>query len=219
MTEPGSAFHARTLRAIGQDLADLLPENLAIEPSGEDFIAHGMCSRARLKSAESDQGLTGLRKFSAKLRAGIIKQSSREPDLDLAPFSRTYHPVDIDSLDEAGKQRRIGSTVSRNDYAPSVSLSTAKTAASSESSKIYTTSSWSTETAPATREKSNWTTLNSIACNDPTPANVVMVLASKLAMRVTFFINRNDRSKQLNGTAQETEFNQSSRFGGNRAAV
>ena len=108
MTEPGSAFHARTLRAIGQDLADLLPENLAIEPSGEDFIAHGMCSRARLKSAESDQGLTGLRKFSAKLRAGIIKQSAREPDLDLAPFSRTYHPVDIDRLDEVGKQRRIG---------------------------------------------------------------------------------------------------------------
>lgn len=108
MTEPGTGFHARALRAIGQDLSDLLPESLAIEPSGEDFIAHGMCSRARLETFDSDHGMTGLRKLGAKLRAGVLKPSTREPDLDLAPFNRTYHPVDIDRLDEKGNQRRIG---------------------------------------------------------------------------------------------------------------
>lgn len=108
MTESGTGFHARALRAIGQDLSDLLPENLAIEPSGEDFIAHGMCSRARLESLDSDQTISGLRKFSAKLRAGILKPSTRKPDLDLAPFNRTYHPVDIERLDHKGNHQRIG---------------------------------------------------------------------------------------------------------------
>lgn len=108
MTEPGTGFHARALRAIGQDLADLLPENLAIEPSGEAFIAHGMCSRARLETIDSDHGMTGLRKLGAKLRAGVLKPSTRTPDLDLAPFDRTYCPVDIDRLDEKGTQRRFG---------------------------------------------------------------------------------------------------------------
>lgn len=108
MTEPGNGFHARALRAIGQDLSDLLPESLAIEPSGEDFIAVGMCSRARLESLDSGQAMTGLRKFSAKLRAGVLKPSPREPDLDLAPFKRTYRHVDIDRLDDLGNQRRIG---------------------------------------------------------------------------------------------------------------
>lgn len=108
MTEPGTGFHARALRAIGQDLSDLLPESLAIEPNGEDFIAHGMCSRARLEAFDSDHGMNGLRKLGAKLRAGILKPLTREPDLDLAPFHRTYHPADIDRLDEKGNQRRIG---------------------------------------------------------------------------------------------------------------
>lgn len=108
MTEPGTGFHARALRAIGQDLSDLLPESLAIEPSGEDFIAHGMCSRARLETFDSDHGMTGLRKLGAKLRAGILKLSTREPDLDLAPFTRSYDARAIDQLDEQGNRRRLG---------------------------------------------------------------------------------------------------------------
>ena len=107
MTETFRGFHARALRAIGQDLADLLPDSLAIEPSGEDFIAHGMCNRARLESWDADQSKSGLRKLSAKLRAGILKPSIREADLDLAPFNRTYHSVDIDRLDQRGNQQRV----------------------------------------------------------------------------------------------------------------
>jgi hypothetical protein len=106
MTEPGTGFHARALRAIGQDLADLLPENFAIEPSGEDFIAHGMCSRARLETTDSVQCMTGLRKLGAKLRAGVLKPSTRQPDLDLAAFTRRYNARAIEQLDEQGNQRR-----------------------------------------------------------------------------------------------------------------
>ena len=108
MTEPFRGFHARALRAIGQDLADLLPDSLAIEPSGDDFIAHGMCNRMRLESWEANHTLSGLRKLGAKLRAGILKPSTREPDLDLAPFNHTYHPDDIDRLDQRGNQQRTG---------------------------------------------------------------------------------------------------------------
>ena len=108
MTETLRGFHARALRAIGQDLADLLPDSLAIELTGEDFIAQGMCNRTRLESWDADQTLSGLRKLSAKLRAGILKPSTREPDLDLAPFSRTYRPADIDRLDQRGNQQRAG---------------------------------------------------------------------------------------------------------------
>ena len=106
MTETFRGFHARALRAIGQDLADLLPDSLVIEPSGEDFIAHGMCNRARLEIWDADQTLSGLRKLSVKLRSGFLKPSTREPDLDLAPFNRTYHPVDIDRLDQQGNEQR-----------------------------------------------------------------------------------------------------------------
>jgi hypothetical protein len=102
--EQFTGYHARALRAIGQDLADLLPENVTIEPAGDTFSAHGMCSRRRLESAEA----TGLKKIGAKLRDGILKHPAGEPDLDLAPFSRNYDAHTIDELDEQGNRRRIG---------------------------------------------------------------------------------------------------------------
>jgi len=108
MTEQISGYHARALRAIGQDLADLLPEHLTIEPNGDDFTAHGMCSRARLMSQESHGAWAGLRNIGAKLRAGILRPQLGEPDLDLAPFTRRYNAADIDRLDERGNRRRAG---------------------------------------------------------------------------------------------------------------
>jgi hypothetical protein len=104
MMEQFAGYHARALRAIGQDLADLLPENVTIEPAGDSFNAHGMCSRRRLENSES----TGLRKIGIKLRAGIFKHPPGEPDLDLAPFVRNYDADVIDQLDEQGNRRRIG---------------------------------------------------------------------------------------------------------------
>ena len=104
--EQFTGYHARALRAIGQDLADLLPENVTIEPAGDNFSAHGMCSRRRLESAEA----TGFKKIGVKLRAGILKPAAGEPDLDLAPFVRNYDAGAIDRLDEQGNRRRIGAS-------------------------------------------------------------------------------------------------------------
>ena len=36
---------------MGQDLADLIPENVAIELQGSDFAVHGLCTAAK-RSAE-----------------------------------------------------------------------------------------------------------------------------------------------------------------------
>lgn len=99
--------YARALRAIGQDLADLLPDSMTIEPDGDDFIVHGMCNRSRLESREMEGGWSGLRKMGAKLRAGIFKPPRGEPDLDLAPFTRSYNAADVDRLDHEGNRRRF----------------------------------------------------------------------------------------------------------------
>ncbi len=101
-------YHARALRAIGQDLADLLPDSMTIEPDGDSFIVHGICNRARLESQRSNGGWKRLRKIGAKLRAGIMRPPIGEPDLDLAPFTRSYESTDIERLDTRGNQRRYG---------------------------------------------------------------------------------------------------------------
>lgn len=101
-------YHARALRAIGQDLADLLPDSMTIEPDGDSFIVHGICNRARLENQQSNGGWNGLRKISAKLRAGIMRPPMGEPDLDLTPFTRSYQAADIERLDAHGNQRRYG---------------------------------------------------------------------------------------------------------------
>src|SRR5215510_16044086 len=95
-------YHARALRAIGQDLADLLPDSLTIEPNGDSFLVHGMCNRARLESQQASGTWDNLRKMSAKLRAGMIRPPIGEPDLDLTPFTRSYNAADIDRLDARG---------------------------------------------------------------------------------------------------------------------
>ena len=99
-------YHARALRAIGQDLSDLLPDSMTIEPDGDSFLVHGMCNRARLESQQANGGWSSLRKMGAMLRAGIIRPPMGEPDLDLTPFTRSYNAADIDRLDARGNQRR-----------------------------------------------------------------------------------------------------------------
>jgi len=106
--EDSFGYHARALRAIGQDLADLLPDSLTIETSGENFIVHGMCNRARLESQQASGSWNQLRRMGAKLRAGMIRAPIGEPDLDLTAFTRSYNAAAIDRLDARGNQRRYG---------------------------------------------------------------------------------------------------------------
>jgi hypothetical protein len=62
MIEQTSGFHARALRVIGQDLADLMPENLAIELHGNEFVANGLCTKSRIKDQSSTTPWGSLKK-------------------------------------------------------------------------------------------------------------------------------------------------------------
>jgi len=102
-----SGFYARALRVIGQDLAALVPENLAIEVQGNDFIANGLCSKTRMEQLNSTSAWTGVKKFVDKV-TGIIRVSNHEPTLEFVPFNRTYNRSDIDRLDSQETNRRGG---------------------------------------------------------------------------------------------------------------
>ena len=105
MIEQTSGFHARALRVIGQDLADLMPENLAIELHGNEFVANGLCTKSRIEDTSSTTLWGNLKKLFDRV-AGIIRAPVREPDLEFVPFSRTYNANDIDRLDRLGTNRR-----------------------------------------------------------------------------------------------------------------
>jgi hypothetical protein len=99
MQEQTSGLYARALRVIGQDLADLLPENLAIEMRGEEFVANGFCTKSRMKEVESAASRAGLKKFIDKVADALIRPQNHEPDLEFVPFNRTYSADDIERLD------------------------------------------------------------------------------------------------------------------------
>jgi len=99
-----TGFHARALRAIGQDLADLFPEKLDIERRGEDFVVQGQCARSRLEAKAPKPGWTSLKEF---LTRDVIALTT-ETKTQSVPFDRTYNPDDIFRLDEAGIRHRTG---------------------------------------------------------------------------------------------------------------
>ncbi|HEX2933661.1 MAG TPA: hypothetical protein VHV54_28300 [Candidatus Binatia bacterium] len=109
MIEQAPGYYARALRVIGQDLADLFPENLAIELQGDKFVANGMCSKNRVEDPSVATPWTGLKRIGEKLVTRILKTRSGEPDLEFVQFSRTYNAQDIDRLDIQGTKNRNSS--------------------------------------------------------------------------------------------------------------
>lgn len=105
-----SNYYARALRAIGQDLADLFPHLLEIEQRERAFFVQLRCDRKRSESkappapAETPQS-GGLRGILHKLHTIRLDKPPDKPDL--VDVNRTYHPIDISRIDEAGLQRRI----------------------------------------------------------------------------------------------------------------
>ncbi len=97
-------FHARALRAIGQDLADLFPEKLDIERRGEDFVVQGQCTRSRLEARSPRPGWTSLKEFLTR----DVTELTTETKTQSVSFNRTYNPDDIFRLDEAGIRHRTG---------------------------------------------------------------------------------------------------------------
>lgn len=104
MMEQTSGFYARALRVIGQDLAGLVPENLAIELNGDEFVANGLCSKSRMEEQNSTHW-TGVKKLFGRV-SEIVRVPNHEPDLEFVPFSRVYKVDDIERLDQDGTHQR-----------------------------------------------------------------------------------------------------------------
>ena len=104
-----SNYYARVLRAIGQDLADLFPHQLEIELHDRTFVVHVRCDRKRSESkappVPAEAAPSGLRSIFHKLNTIRLDKSPDKPDL--VTVDRTYNPIDISRLDEAGLHRRI----------------------------------------------------------------------------------------------------------------
>lgn len=105
-----SNYYARVLRAIGQDLASLIPHQLEIEQKERTFVVQVRCDRKRSESKATAQPVEapkarGLRGFVQKLNTiRLDKQSDKS---EIITINRSYNPIDISNIDEAGLHRRI----------------------------------------------------------------------------------------------------------------
>ena len=105
MVEQTSGFYARALRVIGQDLAGLVPENIAIELQGDTFVARGLCAKNRMDGIACSSSTRALKQVLARI-AAIVRPRPREPNLEFVPFTRTYQFADLERLDESAAVRR-----------------------------------------------------------------------------------------------------------------
>jgi hypothetical protein len=100
-------FHARALRAIGQDLSRLLPESFEITLEGTVFRVSGRHpSREPAGRLQSTPHL--LDKLRGKLSRDGAAVAPAERAAKLADFSRHYTMAEIDHLDETGTNQRGG---------------------------------------------------------------------------------------------------------------
>jgi hypothetical protein len=95
VTKSSSEGCARALRAIGQDLARLLPENLEISVAGEDYVVRCEARRNSIQSKTRK-----INTFQKLLKKIVHKKSKavRQSLSDLVPIRRTYKPEDIDRI-------------------------------------------------------------------------------------------------------------------------
>ncbi|HKY08086.1 MAG TPA: hypothetical protein VJQ55_07595 [Candidatus Binatia bacterium] len=112
MVEPNqpSNYYARVLRAIGQDLADLFPQQLEIELKERTFVVQVRCDRKRSEHKAATQATeqpkaAGLRGFFHKLNTIRLDKPPDKPEI--VTVNRTYNPIDISRIDESGLHRRI----------------------------------------------------------------------------------------------------------------
>jgi hypothetical protein len=102
-------YYERALRAIGQDLADLFPQQLEIEYHADNFEVQVRCDRKRAERKGPRVQKPGLRDVLHKLATYELgKPSSAKPskEAEIATFAPTYSPDDINQLNESGMRRR-----------------------------------------------------------------------------------------------------------------
>jgi hypothetical protein len=107
LSAPGRDVYARALRAIGQDLATLFPENLEIKLQGETFIVRCQCAKERLEAKFPKPQKKGLKAFCADMLARDVSDLTRQAKSATVEFSQTYSPEEINRIDVIGMGRRF----------------------------------------------------------------------------------------------------------------
>ena len=99
--------HGWALRAIGQDLADILPKYLEIEFTGQLYVVRGQ-GKTGGSQAVKKKGPVG--KLLGKLKSD--RKEGNPQEQRAVPFERTYPLAKIHLLGEHGKSRRRNSPLS-----------------------------------------------------------------------------------------------------------
>jgi hypothetical protein len=115
-------FHARALRAIGQDLSGLFPEQLEVSLLGKDFHVVGRyMPRAKGGKASPQGGV-----FAERMWKGVFhgqrSVQANEPAVEPVSFERTYTQDEIKHLDEIGASQRKGAATTPDIYSLSEML-------------------------------------------------------------------------------------------------
>jgi hypothetical protein len=103
--------HGWALRAIGQDLADVLPKSLEIEFTGQIYVVRGQGKTAGSQAVKK-KGAVG--KLLGKLKSDEPEGNPEEQQA--VPFERTYPLAKIHLLGEQGKSQRRDSPLSPDIY-------------------------------------------------------------------------------------------------------
>lgn len=103
-TSEAGGYFATALRAIGQDLAELIPQQLEIEFQDDTFVVHARCDRKRAEKKVPQVQKPGLRNVFHKLATYRL---DKEPEgANLTTFEQTYTSDEVGRLDRAGLHRR-----------------------------------------------------------------------------------------------------------------
>jgi len=105
-------YHARALRAIGQDLSNLFPQSLEITQNGSNFQVTGRYLQRSAGEKSAKPEIYALDKLRNKFRVNPPAESATGP----ISFCRIYSPADIDAIDEARGALRNESDVAPDIY-------------------------------------------------------------------------------------------------------
>jgi hypothetical protein len=102
-TEP-AGYYAHALRAIGQDLAELIPQQVEIDYQGDRFAVRVRCDRRRAEKRMPQAEKTGLRNVIHKLATYRLDKGPE--GIEMATVEQVYTSEEINRLDQAGLHRR-----------------------------------------------------------------------------------------------------------------
>ena len=103
VTDAGGYF-AMALRVIGQDLAELFPQQVEVYYQNETFAVRVRCDRKRAERKTPAAAKSGLKNVIHKL--ATYRLDKAEDGTDIAIFEHQYNSDEIGRLDRAGIHRR-----------------------------------------------------------------------------------------------------------------